>query len=94
MLQKIMIKLLMAKKEQLLALAIEMLAKAYNENKDELANKIFDHLPASMKATAAPAEVETFMDVLKDSLQNLALAAKPLLEANLVGPVPPAVKKK
>ena len=92
MFKKLLLKLVMARKEQLMAMGLEMLAKAFEENKDELALQIFNHLPAKMKQTASPAEVENFLEVLKGALEDLTEAMKPMMVADEIGPMPDKIK--
>ena len=72
-------KLLMAKKEERIAMGMKALVEAYDEHKDDLAEKVVDALPERYKKTAHPEEIVHFADVLKDCTAVLALAAKPLM---------------
>lgn len=86
-LQKMVIKMVMAKKEKMFAMGLEMLMKSYEENKGEIAQKIFDVLPAKFKNTASPYECSVFIEVLGTSLAAIVEAAKPLFKEN-IGPEP------
>lgn len=78
MYQKLIMKLIMGQKERLLALFIELLRKSYEESKEDIARRVIDHLPESMKANATRVEMIAFLDVLKTSIGAIVESAKPL----------------
>ena len=78
--QKLLIKILFSQKEKMLALFLERLSKEFKANRSMIANQVLKYLPINWTQNATPEEMENLLQVLKDSIENLYQAVKPLTQ--------------
>lgn len=76
--QNLLFKLVISKKEQIIALALKALYEGYEEHKDEFAAKVVGSLPERIRRTAHPEEVIHLLEVLEECSPKIAAAAAPL----------------
>lgn len=79
-LQDLAVKLLISKREQLVAMALKALVELYEDHKDELAAKIIAAVPEKRRQSMHPDEMINLLDTLQRCSGEIAVAAKPLFE--------------
>ncbi len=77
---KLAMKLVVSKKEQLIAMALKAIVNLYEDHKDEFAGKIIAAVPENRRRTMHADEMVHLMDTLQRCGGEIAVAAKPLFE--------------